>query len=159
MRSELLAHHGEIGLESARSEDHRIARDRLGDLALRHRQPGDAVILGDDVPRRAAVAERHAGLLGGARQCADDRRAAARRLDARRTFRQVVRRLDEFDAVPGNPRNGRGCVLGEPSEVRLVTLELRGGEHVVHEARLDAIGRGHAHVGGRPARVAAGFFF
>ena len=49
-----------------------------------------------------------------------------------------------------------GACCGERGEVVLVALEAGRLQHVVDEARLDAVDRGHPHVGRRPAGVAAG---
>ena len=89
----------------------------------------------------------------------DDRRAAADRLDARRTLGEIIGRLMEFDAVALDPGDRRRRFRREPREIGLVALEFRRLQHVVDEARLDALGRRHPHVGRRPARVAAGLVF
>ncbi len=156
-RPEMLAHHLAVALETATGEDHGVGGQRLDRTALRHGEAGDAAVVSRELLRGAAVTKRHAGKLGRPRQRLDEGRPAADRLDTRRPFRQIVARLNELDAVRGDPGHGRRRVLGEAGEIALVALELGGDEHVVHEARLDAVGRGHAHVGRRPQRVAAGF--
>ena len=116
----------------------------------------DAAAFADEALHRRRIADRDAGRLRRARQRLDDRRAAADRLDARRTLGEIIGRLMEFDAVALDPRHGRRRLGGEPREIGFVALEFGRLQHVVDEARLDAVGRGHAHVGRRPAGVAAG---
>ena len=68
-------------------------------FARRHDHAGNAAAVDHQLLGATAVADVDAGRRGGAREGADQPRPAADRLDARRAFRQVVRRLDERDAV------------------------------------------------------------
>ena len=152
-RAEMLAHHVAVALEAAAGEHHGVGGD---DLAAAHPHAADRAALADQPFRRAGVAQHYARVLRGARELAEDRCAAADRLDARWALGEIVGRLVELDAVRGDPRNGRRRVVGEAGEVALVALEPRRLQHVVHEARLDAVRSRHAHIGRRPAGVAAG---
>jgi hypothetical protein len=88
--------------------------------------------------------------------CAVQCRAAADGLDARRAFGEIIGRLVKLDAVRRDPLHRRGRIVGEAGEVALVALEPRRRQHIVHEARLDAVRCRHAHIGRCPAGVAAG---
>ncbi len=105
------------------------------------------------------MAEHDASVARGAAEFAVDGLAAADRLDARRALGEIIDRLMERHAVGGDPLHRGGSLRGERGEVVLVALEFGRLQHVVHERRLDAIDRGHAHVGRRPAGVAAGIGF
>ncbi len=110
-RPEMLAHHLAVALETATGEHDGVGGQRLARAALLDDKTGDAAVFAGDLARGAAVTKRHAGLLGRPRQRLDEGRPAADRLDARRTFRQIVARLNELDAVRGDPGHGRRCVL------------------------------------------------
>ncbi len=155
----MLAHHRAVALEAAAGEDDGVGGEGLARAARFDHDAGDAAVLARERLRRAAVAQHDTRHFRRAGERRDDRRAAAGRLDARWSLGEVVGRLDELDAVAGDPLHGCGRVVREPREIGLVALELRRRQHVVHEARLDAVGCGHAHVGRRPAGVAAGLLF
>jgi hypothetical protein len=152
-RTKMLPHHVAVALETAAGKHHRIGGKNL---AAAHAHAANAILFSDQRLCRACVAEPNAGLVRGAGELTEDRRAAADRLDARRAFGEIIGRLMKLDAVRRDPLHRRGRLMGEAGEVAFVALEFRRFQHVVHEARLDAIGRGHAHVGRRPAGIAAG---
>ena len=115
----MLAHHRGVALEAAAGENDGVRRKRC---AVFQCERADAARLRDDRARRAAMPDRDAGRAGGARQRRDDRRPAARRLDARGAFREIIGRLNERDAVRLDPRDGRGRVGGEAREIGRVAV-------------------------------------
>ena len=138
--AKMRAHHVDIALEAATSKHDGVRRQCLAHAVLLNHKTGDAIVLNCDLTRDAAIQKNHTGLPGTSRQLLDEDRATAGRLNARRAFRQIISRLNEFDAVRCQPRDRRRSLLGKPREIALVTLEIAGCEHVVHEARLDAVG-------------------
>jgi hypothetical protein len=144
-------------LEAAAGENDGVRGQCVPRATAFDNQAADAVTFADDFDGLAIVPEAHACAFGGARQHVDEPGAAADRLDARRALGEIVGGLNEFDAERRQPAPGGRSLCGEPREIGFVALRARRLHHVGDEARLDAVGRGHAHVGGRPARIAAGF--
>ena len=138
--AKMRAHHVDIALKTTTSKHDGVRRQCLAHAVLLDHKTGDAIVLVGYLPRDAAIQKNHTGLLGSSRQLLDEDRAAAGRLNARWAFRQIIGRLNEFDAVRCEPLDRRRRFLRKPREIALVTLEIGGCEHVVHEARLDAVG-------------------
>ncbi|MGA2567500.1 MAG: hypothetical protein ABSF41_11815 [Pseudolabrys sp.] len=153
------AHHFEIALEAAAGQHDCVRRQCPARAVLLDEQAGDPAVIAGDLFCLAFIKKSHTGLPGGARQFLDEDLAAADRLNAGRAFRQVIRGLNELDAQRGEPFDGGRRFLRQPREIAFVTARLGGVEHVPNEARFHALGRCHAHVGRRPARIAAGFGF
>ena len=103
----------------------------------------------------ALVANADTRFQRGALELPQDGGAAADGLDARRAGAQVVDRPLEGDPVCHEPGDRRRCFGGEASHIGFVHAPTGDRAQVIGEARLDTIRRGHAHIGGAPARVAA----
>src|SRR5262245_46056394 len=99
----MLAHHFAIGLKAAAGENDCVACQRLIRLASLDLETGHTPTFHEKFLRGAAEYEFHAYLPGRARKFLDQYRSAAFWLDARRTFRQIVGRLNEFDAMRADP--------------------------------------------------------
>jgi hypothetical protein len=84
--SEVMQHHAFAALEAAASENDGVGTNRLLDRACGYGHPGDTAVLDDEFLGRALMEDCDAGLAGGVRQGAHERRAAADRLNARGPF-------------------------------------------------------------------------
>src|SRR5262249_4763883 len=119
-------------------------------------QTGNLSVFGQKRLGSAVVQEFYSCFLRGMRQLSDQSWSAALWLDARRPLREIIGWLRKFDVVRADPFDRRRRFLRETGEITPITLELRGGEHVLNEICFDAVGCRHSGVGRRPARIAAG---
>src|SRR4029078_8921676 len=101
--AEMLSHHFAIGLKTTAGENDCGACQHLIRVASLDFETGATPTFHERFLRVAAVYDFHACLPGRAGKLGNQCRAAAFWLDARRTFRQIVGRLNEFDAMRANP--------------------------------------------------------
>src|SRR3974390_3270932 len=95
----MLAQHRPIGLKSAGGDDDRVRWNDLASAILFNGEPDDLAVAGHNLPCGACISKPDAGVLGRTTHCLDQPGAAADRLNTRRTLGEIIRRLDEFDAV------------------------------------------------------------
>src|SRR5262245_65431223 len=121
-RTQMLPHHVAVALEAAAGQHDRVGRKNLAGGGA---TAGHAALLVHEVLHARAIAKHHAGGLRGTREFAMDGGAAADRLDARRTFGEIVVGLVKRNAVTGDPRHRRRRFVRNAPEIVLVAAPLR----------------------------------